>query len=171
MGSVFDDVFKTPPGNGIDWLPTGAGVYGMWNRVTRMWNVGQSERMRARCQQHRSQLRAGTAGNLRIRRDVEKHGADAFFFFSLEVVTDTFGMALKHKLDRLEVWWVLQFQAHDERYGYVAEAGHCRTMGSRFRDREVKLMRANSNKYHLLPGIDRHDPIHPLLLATWVPGS
>ena len=166
-----DDVFKTPPSDGIACLPKGPGIYGMWNRVTRLWNIGQSENIRLRCQLHRSQLRLGAAGNMRIRRDVEKHGADAFFFFALEVVTDASGMALKHKLNHSEVWWVLQFQAHDERYGYVGEAGRIRTMGSRLRDREKKLMRYNSNKYQLLPGVDLYDPIHPLLLASWVPGS
>jgi hypothetical protein len=166
-----DDVFQTPPGDGIACLPTGAGIYAMWNRVTRMWNIGQSANMRVRCQQHRSELRAGTASNLRIRRDVEKHGADSFFYFALQEVTVTPGMNLTHKLNQLEVKWVLQFQAHDERYGYVAEAGRCRTIGSRLRDREKKLMRYNSNKYQMLPGVDLYDPIHPTLLASWVPGS
>jgi len=171
LGIEIDDVFQGPPVDGIACLPTGAGIYGMLNRVTRLWNVGQSENIRLRCQLHRSHLRAGTATNLRIRRDVEKHGADTFFFLALEVVTVTPAMNLKHKLNQLEVWWVLQLQAHDERYGYVGEAGRIRTMGARLRDREKKLMRYNSNKYQLLPGVDLYDPIHQLLLASWVPGS
>jgi hypothetical protein len=171
VNAEIDDVFKTPPGDGIASLPKGAGIYGMWNRVTRLWNIGQSENIQRRCLLHRSQLRAGTAGNLRIRRDVENHGADTFFFLVLKEVTVTPGVNLKHQLNQLEVWWVLQFQAHDERYGYNSEAGRCRTMGSRFRDREKKLMRYNSDKYRLLPGVDLCDPINHLLLASWVPGS
>lgn len=171
MNSDTKDVFQTPPVDGIALLPKGPGIYGMLNRATRLWNIGQSENIFHRCQLHRSQLRAGTAGNLRIRRDVEKHGADTFFFFALEEVTVTPGVNLKDKLDRRELWWVLQFQAHDERHGYNAEAGRCRTLGSRFRDRETKLMRYNSDKYRLLPGIDLSDPINHVLLASWVPGS
>lgn len=171
MNSDVDDVFQTPPVDGIAILPKGPGIYGMWNRATRLWNIGQSKNIFHRCQLHRSQLRAGTACNLRIRRDVEKHGADTFFYLALQVVVVTPGVNLKHKLDNLELWWVLQFQAHDECYGYNAEAGRCRTMGSRFRDREKKLMRYNSDKYHLLPGVDLCDPINHLLLASWVPGS
>ncbi|MDQ5879095.1 MAG: hypothetical protein QG638_1830, partial [Pseudomonadota bacterium] len=45
-------------------------------------------------------------------------------------------------------------QAHDERYGYVSEAGHCRTSGARFRDRERKLVRPGSGKYMFLDGVD-----------------
>lgn len=171
MNAEIDDVFNTPPVDGIALLPKGPGVYGMLNRVTRLWNIGQSENIHQRCQLHRSQLRAGTAGNLRIRRDVEKHGADTFFFMVLEELTVTPGVNLKHKLDNLELWWALQFQAHDERYGYNSEAGRSRTLGSRFRDREKKLLRYNSDKYRLLPGVDLCDPINHLLLASWVPGN
>ena len=171
MGSVFEDVFQTPSVDGIDLLPKTAGIYAMLNRITRKWNIGQSQDIRLRCQLHRAQLRAGTASNLRIRRDVEIHGADAFFFLALELVTDRTGSDLKHTLDQLETWWVWQLKAHVEQHGYVLEAGHCRTKGSRFRDRETKLMRDNSRKYHLLPGVDLYDAIDPVLLASWVPGS
>lgn len=171
MNSDTEDVFQTPPVDGIARLPTGPGIYGMWNRATRLWNIGQSEALQRRCVLHRSQIRAGIACNLRIRRDVEKHGADTFFYLALQEVVVTPGVNLNHKLDNLELWWVIQFQAHDERYGYNAEAGRSRTLGSRFRDREKKLMRYNSDKYRLLPGVDLCDPINHLLLASWVPGS
>lgn len=171
MNSGFEDVFQTPPVDGIASIPEGPGIYGMLNRATRLWNIGQSKNLQQRCIVQRSQLRAGTAANLRIRRDVEIHGADTFFFMVLEEVAVTPEVDLRYKLDRREVWWVLQLQAHDERYGYNAEAGRCRTMGSRFRDREKKLMRYNSDKYRLLPGVDLSDPINHMLLASWVPGS
>lgn len=171
MNSGFEDVFQTPPVDGIADLPRGPGIYGMLNRATRLLNIGQSENLQRRCLLHRSQLRAGIAANLRIRRDVEKHGAETFFFFTLEEVTVAPGVNLKDKLDRREIWWVLQLQSHDERYGYNAEAGRCRTRASRLRDRETKLMRYNSDKYRLLPGVDLSDPIDHVLLASWVPGS
>lgn len=166
-----DAVFLTPPSDGIESLPDGPGIYCMLNRVTRMVNIGQAENMRRRCTMHRSQLRAGTAANLRMRRDAERYGSDVYFFFALEELVIGPNTKIKRELNRLELWWVVQFQAHVEQFGYVAEAGRCRTRGSRFRDREAKLMRPNSKKYALLPGVDLYDPINQELLASWVPGS
>jgi len=171
VSSSFEDVFLKSPVDGVDFLPKGPGIYCMLNRVTRLVNIGQSKKIRQRCQLHRSQIRAGIASNLRIRRDVEKYGADLFFYFALKEVVVKPGENLTHKLDGCELWWVRQFQACDERYGYNAEAGHCRTVGSKFRDREKKLMRYNSDKYCLLPGVDLYDSIDHALLASWLPGS
>ena len=61
--------------------------------------------------------------NLRVGRDVQRHGADCFFYYALERVTVPAGTDLKCELNQRELWWVLQFQAHDERYGYNLEAG------------------------------------------------
>ena len=69
MDSDIDAVFRTPPVDGIDSLPKTAGIYAMLNRATRMVNIGQAENIRRRCAMHRSQLRAGTAPNMRMRRD------------------------------------------------------------------------------------------------------
>jgi len=97
--------------------------------------------------------------------------ADVYCYYTLqelEVCQDT---RIRRQLNKLEVWWVVHLQAYDERYGYVSEAGRCCTRGSRFRDREKKLLRPNSGKYELLPGVDLLDPIDARLLASWVPGS
>lgn len=166
---VFHDVFGTPHVTGIAQLPDGSGIYAMLNRVTRLVNVGQSENIRNRCVLHRNQLMAGTASNLRMRRDAVRYGGDVYFYFALELVGAPLTTNLKAVLNRRELWWVVQLQAHDERYGYVSEAGHCRTRGARFRDRERKLIRVNSRGYCLLPGVDLYDAIHPGLLASWVP--
>lgn len=171
MDTDIDAVFRTPPVDGIDSLPKTHGIYGMLNRVTRMVNIGQAENIRRRCAMHRSQLRAGTAPNLRMRRDAQRHGADVYSYFALELLEIGVQTNVKRELNKLELWWVVQFQAHVEQFGYVSEAGHCRTRGSRFRDREGKLLRPNSQKYELLPGVDICDPIHPDLLQSWVPGS
>lgn len=120
---------------------------------------------------HRSELRAGTASNMRIRRDVEAHGADAFFFFVLEILVTTPTTKAKRNLNLLELYWVRQFQSHDERFGYNAEAGGYRTKAARLRDRERKLLRRNSGKFELLPGVDINDSINPELLASWEPES
>lgn len=171
MNTNIDAVFRTPPTDGITLLPKKAGVYAMLNRVTRMVNIGQAKNLRGRCSMHRSQLRAGTAPNLRMRRDAERHGADVYSYFALELLEISAQTNVTRELNKLELWWVVQFQAHVEQFGYVSEAGHCRTRGSRFRDRERKLMRANSQKYQLLPWVDICDPIHAGLLESWVPGS
>ncbi|MCM2342185.1 hypothetical protein [Rhodoferax sp.] len=171
MDTNVDAVFLTPASDGIEFLPDGPGIYCALNRATRMINIGQAENLRRRCVMHRSQLRAGTAPNMRMRRDAERYGADTYFYYVLQEIVPNPKKPLKRMLNQNEVWWVVHLQAHDERYGYVSEAGGCRTRGSRFRDRESKLMRHNSQKYALLPGVDLYDPINHELLASWVPGS
>lgn len=164
-------VFDVPLVDGISLLPKKPGIYGMWNRAARLWNIGQSANIHQRCCLHRAELRAGNAANMRIRRDVQRHGANAFFYCALELVTVAAGADLAHELRRRELWWARQFQAHDERYGYNLDAGGYRTRGAALRDRERKLMRLNSSKYRLLPWVDMYDPISTALLASWVPGS
>ena len=171
MPAVIDDIFQTLPVDGIALLPAKPGIYAMLNRVTRKINVGQSANIFKRCVLHRTQLRAGNSANMRMRRDAQRYGPDVWTYLALAVVDAADVTNLARHLDRLEVYWVVQLQAHDEVHGYVSEAGHCRTRGARFRDRERKLLRQSSGKYELLPGIDINDPISPLLLSAWVPGS
>lgn len=169
--TVVDDVFQTLPVDGIAQLPAKPGIYAMLNRITRKINVGQSTNIFKRCVLHRTQLRAGNSANMRMRCDAQRYGPDAWTYLALAVVDAVDVTNLARHLDRLEVFWVVQLQAHDEAHGYVSEAGHCRTMGARLRDRERKLLRRGSDKYELLPGIDINDPISALLLSAWVPGS
>ena len=166
-----DAIFKSPLVDGIDHLPAAAGVYGMWNRVTNMWNVGQSVNIKARCVGHRHLMLAGKASNMRVRRDVERHGVCAFFFMVLELAIDARGRSRERQLNQLETWWAVQLKAHDEQFGYNADAGGLRTKGARLRDRERKLMRFNSRKYELLPWVNLYDPIHPILLNSWIPSN
>jgi group I intron endonuclease len=164
-------VFATPFVDGVALLPKSPGVYGMLNRATRMWNIGQSKNMRQRCCQHRSGMKVGVADNMRVERDVKIHGVHTFFYCILEHVSVPGGDNLKDELNQRELWWVVQFQALDERYGYNLEAGGYRTLGARFRDRERKLMRRNSGKYCLLPWVEMYAPINMTMLASWVLGS
>lgn len=78
---------------------------------------------------------------------------------------------IKATLLKQERWWVMQLYADDERYGYTADAGNQRTLSTKFRDRERKLMRSSIPKYVLLPGVDLYAPIDLTMLKTWVPGS
>jgi hypothetical protein len=174
MTTFSNSVFDAPFVDGIALLPNSPGVYGMWNRTTRMWNIGQSENLRLRCSQHRSGMKVGVAGNMRIEREVKSpgsHGAHDFFYFILEHVTVPAGGNLTDQLKQRELWWVVQLQSHDERRGYNLDAGGYRTLGAQFRDRERKLMRPNSGKYCLLPWTERYAPINMAMLASWVPGS
>ena len=171
MNSGTDAVFRVPPVDGMSKLPAKPGIYAMLNRVTRMINIGQSVNINRRCVLHRTQIRAGIASNLRVRRDTERYGADAWFFYALEVLNADETNNLERALNRRELWWVVQLQAHDERFGYVSEAGHCRTTGARFRDRERKLMRRRSQRYELLPGVSLCDGINSDLLMSWSAGN
>ena len=114
---------------------------------------------------------AGKASNMRVRRDVERHGASVFFYMVLELATAASGRERERQLNQLETWWAVQLKAHDEQFGYNADAGGLRTKGARLRDRERKLMRFNSGKYELLPWVNLYDPIHPILLNSWIPSS
>ena len=115
-----DAIFKSPLVDGIDHLPTAAGVCGMWN-------VGQSVNIKSMCVGHRHLMLAGKASNMRIRRDVKRHGASAFFFMVLELAVAAGDGARERQLNQLETWWALQLKAHDEQFGYNADAGGVRT--------------------------------------------
>jgi group I intron endonuclease len=165
-----DTVFMQPKVDGIDFLPDSAGLYCIMNRINGRRYVGQSKNIFKRCQQHRNELIRGTEANMLLRRDAKIHGVDAFFFFGIRIdgIADS---ARPSQLNKIEFWFSVQLGTHDERQGYNLEAGHHRTQASRFRERERKLLRRNSGKYQLLPGVDLYDPIHTELLTTWVPGS
>lgn len=152
--------------DGIDYLPSGPGMYCILNRINGKRYVGQAANVRKRCTQHRSQLRRGIASNFLMRRDAEVNGMDPFFF--VLQLSGLIESPRPFEIDKIEVWLAVQLRSHDERYGYNLEAGHRRTKGALFRDRERKLMRSNSRKYMLLPWVDMYDPINPILLSRWV---
>ena len=171
MDTFTDAVFQQAPVDGIDFLPSSAGLYCILNRVNGKRYVGQATKsLYQRCVKHRNELRLGLASNMLLRRDALVHGADAFFFFVLHLQNNA-DTPRQSQLDNIEVWFAVQLCTHDERYGYNLEVGHHRTRAARFRDRERKMMRRNSGKYALLPGVDMYDPINSDLLKTWVPGS
>lgn len=171
MDSNRDAVFLTPLVDGIDFLPDAPGVYVIFNRLNGRRYVGQAETsIYQRCLQHRSELKRGRSSNFLLRRDAAVHGADTFFFLAprIEAIADS---GRNSHLNNIELWFAVQLRAHDECCGYSQEIAHYPTRGSRFRDRERKLMRPNSRKYELLPGTDIYDPIKKELLDSWVPGS
>lgn len=165
-----DSAFGFSRVDGVAQLPNRAGIYCIINRINGKRYIGQASNIRSRCTQHRSDLRGGNSFNMSLRRDSVIFGADAFFFFA-PALDGVYAALGPKNLDYIEAWFVAQMAAHDERYGYNCAAGHSRTKASRFRDRETKLMRPNSAKYEMLPGIDFFDPISPMLLSSWVPGN
>lgn len=170
MVAIHDVVFGQEMVDGVDLLPPSSGIYCIMNRRNGRKYIGQASNMRQRCLQHRSELRLGNCSNVLMRRDAQKYGASAFFFFAIDVsgIADTNRASV---LNKIEVWFSVQLASHDEVDGYNLEVGHQRTMASRFRERERKLLRRNSSKYALLAGVDLYDPIHPELLGSWVPGG
>ena len=163
------EAFRRRLEDGIDSLPRSAGMYFILNRINGKQYVGQAANIYLRCLGHRSQLQRRIASNMLMRRDAEVSGIDPFFFaLRLDGMEDPEWELL---IDNVEIWCVVQLRAHDERWGYNLEAGHRRTTGALFRDRERKLMRNRSRKYELLDGVHMYDPIHPDLLGTWMRGS
>ena len=170
MDARRDDVFLHALEDGIDLLPRAVGIYCILNRLNGRRYVGQAQDIHQRCRLHRTQLKRGVSANLLLRRDAARYGAEAFFFFTLYLATPSEVQQLDG-LDKIELWFAVQFMSHDERYGYNLEVGHHRTRAARFRERERKLLRQAHSKYVLLHGVDLLDPIDPGLLRSWVPGS
>lgn len=160
--------FDATPGDGIDELPDVPGVYCILNRVSGHRYVGCTVKsMQKRAREHRSEMRRGMSSNMLMRKHLQLHGQGVFFFFALQECPDDGEKTWSGRLHGSEFWWVLHLASHDERYGYNAEAGHIRTPAALFRESERRMMRGNYPSYELLPGVDRYDPIHPNLLATW----
>src|SRR5665647_2458051 len=126
MDTHRDSVFLAPLVDGIDFLPASAGIYCILNRGNGKFYVGQAKNIYKRCLQHRSELRNGLSANKLLRRDAVVHGADAFFFFAPRIDAIA-GSEKKSQLNKIEIWFAVQFRTHDEHHGYNLEVGHHRT--------------------------------------------
>jgi hypothetical protein len=153
--------------DGVDELPSKPGIYVIMNRLNCRFYVGSASNIRARASSHRSEFRRGMSGNMLLRLDVAKCGADKFLFFTPEVFETETDANSEGGLLALERWWILKFGSHIEARGYNCKIGSRWTLSARFRDRERKLMRRYS--YYLLPGLGLYDAIQPELLDTWIP--
>jgi len=130
--------------------------------------VGSSRRLRARMQQHRSDMAAGLSNNGTVRRDLRLMGAGWFVIFPAAILPPDHPNP-RRALMLLEEEWIYHLRAHEEGLGYNNAIKGWWTPGARFRDTERKYMRRGS--YLLLPGVDPYDPIHGETLSTWVPNS
>lgn len=155
--------------DGVSSLPKASGIYAIWNNITKKFYIGRTKNIYIRCRHHRSRMRSGNADNIAIRLDVQKYGTKCFFYFVFELIGMSDEKYFLNTFKERELFWALQFNACDERYGYNLDAGGLRSRAARFRDRECKLMR--SRKYCMLSWINKHDPIDIALLNSWLPGN
>lgn len=143
-----------------------SGVYVVMNWVNGRCYVGSSRRLRARMQQHRSEMAAGMSNNGTVRRDLRLMGAGCFVIFPAAILPLDFPSP-RRALKLLEEDWIYHLRAHEEGLGYNNAIKGWWTLGARFRDTERKYMRNGS--YVLLPGVDLYDPILSAILSTWEP--
>lgn len=146
--------------------PLCSGVYVVMNWVNGRCYVGSSRRLRARMQQHRSDMAAGMSNNGTVRRDLRLMGAGCFVIFPAAVLPPDCPNP-RRALVILEEDWIYQLRAHEEGLGYNNAIKGWWTPGARFRDTERKYRRSGS--YVLLPGVDLFVPIHREILRTWAP--
>lgn len=76
-----------------------SGIYKIENTVNGKLYIGSAVSLAGRWRQHKSALRRGDHHNVKLRHAWKKHGADAFKFVTLEVVTD-----LSQLVAREQVW-------------------------------------------------------------------
>jgi hypothetical protein len=143
-----------------------SGVYVVMNWVNGRCYVGSSRKLRARMQQHRSDMAAGMSNNGTVRRDLCHMGAGCFVIFPVAILAADHPNASR-ALMLLEENWISHLRAHEEGLGYNNAIKGWWTPGARFRDTERKYMRRGN--YVLLPGVDLYDPIVNATLSTWVP--
>lgn len=153
--------------DGVDLLPTKPGVYVIMNRRNGRCYVGSAENLRTRGQTHRSEMSRCMSGNMLLRRDVIRCGAESFFIFTTEVVDSMAEAKRQGGLGAMELHWIVQFRSHDEARGYNCMMAGAWTPAARFRDRERKLLRRGS--YALIDSVDLYDPIDALMLDSWAP--
>lgn len=181
MGNILDQkaihlhrfkVFDQEPSDGIDELPGCAGIYCILNRVTGKRYVGVTTKsMRNRAQTHRSEMKRGRPCSSLMLADLKTHGYESFVFFALlHLEEESTDRRQRQVVLNTERRWGVLLGAHLESSGYNLELGGLRTVGSRFRDQERKLMLPCSGRYELLPGVQRYDRINPYLTDAWEPG-
>jgi hypothetical protein len=153
--------------DGVDELPTKPGVYVIMNRLNGRCYVGAAKNLRTRGLSHRSEMRRGYSGNMLLRRDVVKYGAENFFVFAAAVVESMQEADQQGGLVAMELRWIVQFRSYDEKRGYNCMMAGCWTPAARFRDRERKLLRRGN--YVLMKGVDLYDPIDAQMLGGWSP--
>lgn len=93
------------------------GIYGIQNRHTRQWYVGQSVDCDFRRRIHWSRLRHNRIGeNQHLQRSFNKYGEEWFDFFMLEECS-------KDRLDSAEQYWVSEKNSNIPAFGFNMSIG------------------------------------------------
>ena len=138
--------------DGMDLLPRTPGIYLILNRCTGRIYVGQSTSVRARCTQHRSELKAGTHTNHRMRLDAARHGSESFCFVPVSAASEAMAIAA--------------LGAADSTQGYNRTDGTRWTAETSLRRLETRL--ARRGRYEFLPWVDQDLPLHAGLVGSWL---
>jgi group I intron endonuclease len=92
------------------------GIYGLRNKVTGKWYIGQSVNLRHRRSAHFSKLRRNSHRSQHLQSAFNKYGQDAFAFCVLAVCP-------KELLDSQERYWILRFNCTNPNFGYNSDTG------------------------------------------------
>lgn len=92
-------------------------IYGIYNRSSGKWYVGQTANFRNRMSCHLSGLRKRAHRNSYLQRSFDVHGESSFEFVILEEVPD------RAERNVSEVVWIDFFRSHERAFGYNLESG------------------------------------------------
>lgn len=106
------------------------GIYGIQNKLTGKWYVGQSQHIEKRFATHRKNLAMGTHQNQHLQKAFDKYGQENFEFQILEVCDVKL-------LNDLEVEWIKKKDSKEN--GYNLTLGGDGVRGYKFSD-EVKAI-------------------------------
>lgn len=92
-----------------------SGIYGIQNKITFQWYIGQSRRISSRFRCHKRKLISSTHHNSHLQSAFSKYGGDAFLFIVLETSDGD--------LDQLERYWIAALHSNHPSFGYNKESG------------------------------------------------
>lgn len=99
-------------------MPRASGIYGIYCSADDKWYVGQSNDVRTRSRDHRSELISGRHCNKHLQSAWTKYGEYSFSFWVLELCAEA-------ARDERERHWIEFCSSLDKQYGYNKESGGC----------------------------------------------
>lgn len=103
----------------LEWGRSMTGIYGIFNKDTGKWYVGQAENIEARWAKHKRELKAGTHHSLKLQRSYNRHQLSSFAFIVLEECETS-------ELDPREVFWINEKDSLENGYNMTAGGGGTR---------------------------------------------
>jgi group I intron endonuclease len=125
-------------------------IYGIYNRKSGKWYIGQTNNFRKRKNNHLQRLAKGTHRNMHLLHSYKKHGPAELEFTILEEVRDQGARNIA------EVVWIQFFSSQDKRLGYNLESGGNagKSVSPEVRERNSERNRGANNPWfgkHLSP--------------------